>query len=182
MNLRTERLQLRPFEADDCQDSYEIYRSAETCRFLLHEPWSESTKEAEFKTLLAENHLSEMTNLHLACQLEEKVIGDISIWYTDMKETVEIGFSFNPNFAGQGYATEAVKAVITELFSNKKVHRIQANLDARNSASAHLCQRVGMHKEAHFRQDYWNKGEWTDSFVYGLLESDIVANLELLDD
>ena len=36
-----------------------------------------------------------------------------------------------------------------------------------------LCERVGMRKEAHFIEDYWSKGEWTDSFVYGMLLSDV---------
>ncbi len=36
-----------------------------------------------------------------------------------------------------------------------------------------LCERIGMRKEAHFIQDFWNKGEWTDSIVYGMLLSDL---------
>ena len=30
-----------------------------------------------------------------------------------------------------------------------------------------------MRKEAHFIKDYWNKNEWTDSFVYAMLHSDL---------
>lgn len=52
------------------------------------------------------------------------------------------------------------------------MHRIQANLDARNTASAKLCENLGMRREAHFIKDYWNKGEWTDSFIYGMLITD----------
>ncbi|MET3511068.1 RimJ/RimL family protein N-acetyltransferase [Plantibacter flavus] len=29
-----------------------------------------------------------------------------------------------------------------------------------------------MRREAHLRQDWWNKGEWTDTVVFGLLASD----------
>ncbi len=59
------------------------------------------------------------------------------------------------------------------LFKNVKIHRIQANLDSRNLSSAKLCERIGMRKEAHFIKDYWNKGEWTDSYIYGMLASDL---------
>jgi aminoglycoside 6'-N-acetyltransferase len=29
-----------------------------------------------------------------------------------------------------------------------------------------------MQHEAHLRQDWWSKGEWTDTVVYGMLASD----------
>ncbi len=60
-----------------------------------------------------------------------------------------------------------------ELFEKYNVHRIQANLDARNISPAKLCNNIGMRKEAHFIKDYWNKDEWTDSYVYGMLITDI---------
>ncbi|GEN86025.1 hypothetical protein OSO01_07640 [Oceanobacillus sojae] len=90
-----------------------------------------------------------------------------------MKDTVEIGYTFSSEASGKGYATEAVSVLVNNLFSEFKVHRIQANLDARNEASQKLCERIGMRKEAHFIQDYWSKGEWTDSLVYGMLSSDL---------
>ncbi|PFX35073.1 GNAT family N-acetyltransferase, partial [Bacillus pseudomycoides] len=75
--------------------------------------------------------------------MDTKVIGDLSVWYTDMKDTVEIGYTFSKSVSGKGYATEAVIALINYLFEVVKVHRIQANLDARNIASGKLCRRVG---------------------------------------
>ncbi len=173
MKLTTKRLELRPFEEADINDLFEIYSNEETCKYLLHEPWTDSNKMDEFSKKMAENQLTPKTPLSLACELNSKVIGDISIWYTGMKETVEFGFVFNTDFGGKGYATEALKAVIDHLFKVEKVHRIQANLDCRNIPSASLCSRLGMRQEAHFIQDFWNKGEWTDSYVYGMLESDI---------
>ncbi len=45
-------------------------------------------------------------------------------------------------------------------------------MDARNHASAKLAAAVGMQREAHLRQDWWVKGEWTDTVIYGVLASD----------
>jgi len=53
------------------------------------------------------------------------------------------------------------------------VHRVVAQMDARNTASARLAARVGMRQEAHFRRDFWSKGEWTDTLVFGLLASEL---------
>lgn len=178
MHLKTDRLDIRPFSSEDIEDTYEIYSNMDVCEYLLEDAWTCESKSEEFNKKLNNNKLQENSQLNLAVLLNGKVIGDISIWYTGMKQTVEIGFVFNPNFCGRGYATESVKAVVKALFEKHNVHRIQANLDARNLSSAKLCSNVGMRREAHFIQDYWNKGEWTDSFVYGMLITDITKTLK----
>ncbi|MDF1509769.1 GNAT family N-acetyltransferase [Robertmurraya sp. DFI.2.37] len=173
MEFKTERLFIRLFNRNDLNDVFAIYNNDETCRFLLHEKWTVENMEEEFNKKLNNRALAKESSLSLAVVCHEKVIGDLSVWYTGMKETVEIGYSFAGTASGKGYATEAVRGLVERLFTEFKVHRIQANLDARNKASQLLCERIGMRKEAHFIEDFWNKGEWTDSIVYGMLRSDL---------
>ena len=158
MILRTERLLIRPFKESDINDLYDIYCDTKVCKYLLHDVWNEDNKLKEFQQKLKYNKLEE---------------GKISICHTEMKETVEIGYTFNSRYSGKGYAYESVKTVVEYLFKNYGVHRIIANLDSRNLSSAKLCERIGMRKEAHFIKDYWNKEEWTDSYIYGMLASDL---------
>ncbi|MFK3937479.1 GNAT family N-acetyltransferase [Alkalihalobacillus sp. NPDC078783] len=174
MIFTTERLQIRPFKDEDFEDVFHIYSDEEACQYLLHSAWTEEDKQAHFKKKLNNQILTDEKPLSLAVVNQTKVIGDLSVWYTGMKDTVEIGYSFAQSAGGKGYASEAVHGLIQKLFIENGVHRIQANLDARNKASFRLCERVGMRKEAHFIQDYWNKGEWTDSVVFGMLRSDLV--------
>ena len=58
-------------------------------------------------------------------------------------------------------------------FDHYGVHRVAAQMDARNLASARLARRVGMRQEAHLRQDWWIKGEWTDTLIFGMLSGDL---------
>lgn len=171
--IQTDRLSIRPFKLSDRADLLEIYGNPEVCQFLLHEPWNEQQSYDEI--IIKNNHdlLTTDAPLNLAVELDQKVIGEISAWFTDMKETLEIGFVFNLDYGGQEYAQEAARAVIEHLVKYYKIHRIIANLDARNQASARLCQRIGMRQEGQFIQDYWNKGEWTDSYIYAILASQI---------
>lgn len=173
MKFNTDRLIIRPFESNDLYDVFSIYNNADTCKYLLHDKWTPENMQEEFSLKLENSTLTKESPLSLAVVSDTKVIGDLSVWYTEMKDTVEIGYSFSTEVTGQGYATEAVSGLIKMLFVELNVHRIQANLDARNEASQKLCKRVGMRKEAHFIQDFWNKGEWTDSIVYGMLFSDL---------
>ena len=167
--IKTERLLIRPFKEDDLEDLYGIYMDEKTCRYLLHDAWNKDNKHQHFQKILNNDSLSEKGKLNLACVKDDKVTGNISIMKADMKETLEIGYVFDPACRGLSYSDEALKAVIAYLFRECGVHRIFANMDARNSASAALCERLGMRKEAHFIKDYWNKGEWTDSCIYAVL-------------
>lgn len=171
--IDTKRLILRPFKEKDFEETYSIYKNEEVCSYLLHEPWNIQNARCEFQKKLNNHQLDRESRLDLAVVINQKVIGDVSVWFTEMKETVEIGYSFDVSAKGKGLAAEACRALVEWLFNEKKVHRIQATLDARNSRSAKLCERIGMRKEAHFIQDFWNKGEWTDSFVYGMLLHDL---------
>ncbi|MFJ5764542.1 GNAT family N-acetyltransferase [Lysinibacillus sp. NPDC093210] len=174
MEFTTKRLIIRPFKSTDLQDVFTIYNNDDTCKFLLHNKWTHEDMQKRFNKKLANSALTKESMLSLAVIYETKVVGDLSVWYTDMKDTVEIGYSFSNEVAGKGLATEAVSNLVIKLFSEFNVHRIQANLDARNTASKKLCERIGMRKEAHFIQDFWNKNEWTDSIVYGMLSSDLL--------
>lgn len=173
LEITTERLIIRPFKSTDLQDVFAIYNNDDTCKFLLHNKWTLEDMQQRFNKKLANGVLSKESILSLAVIYLNKVVGDLSVWYTDMKDTVEIGYSFSNEVAGKGLATEAVSSLVYKLFDDFNVHRIQAKLDARNTASQKLCERIGMRKEAHFIQDYWNKNEWTDSNVYGILPSDL---------
>ncbi|MFP3366304.1 GNAT family protein, partial [Pseudoalteromonas sp. SIMBA_148] len=57
-------------------------------------------------------------------------------------------------------------------FETSGLHRVVAQMDARNTASARLAEMLGMRREAHHRQDLWSKGERTDTLVYAMLASD----------
>ncbi|PGQ50482.1 GNAT family N-acetyltransferase [Bacillus thuringiensis] len=173
MEITTERLIIRPFKGTDLQDVFAIYNNDDTCKYLLHNKWTQEDMKERFDKKLANNVLTTESNLSLAVIDKTKVVGDLSVWYTDMKDTVEIGYSFLNEVSGRGLATEAVSSLVCKLFHEFNVHRIQANLDARNIASQKLCERIGMRKEAHFIQDYWSKNEWTDSLVFGMLSSDL---------
>ena len=168
--ILTKRLCLRPLKEEDSDALFAIYGDAGTVRYVPEEQWTEKNREEAFNKRLAFSRKPD--HFLYAVVLEGTVIGTVSAWKTEMKDTWEIGFMLHPSYRHQGYASEAAKAVAEDLFE-KGVHRIQANLDARNTASARVCEHIGMRREAHFIQDYWNKGEWTDSFIYGMLKEDL---------
>ncbi|GAB2506100.1 Spermidine N(1)-acetyltransferase [Corynebacterium atrinae] len=172
--LVTERLQLRLHRPDDDVWLHDIYPQAEVARFLLKEPWTREEAGQHLDTRLAKTDLDGPTTaLALVIEHEGSPIGDISLWMTNAERRVaEIGWVLDPRFGGKGFAREAVRAVADMGFDHYRLHRIAAQMDARNTASAKLAATVGMQQEAHLRQDWWNKGEWTDTLIFGALSSD----------
>ena len=172
--LRTERLVLRPHETSDLDDLLAYYSQPEVARYLLAPPWTPQAGRAAIVERRARLDLdAPARGLALVVEHEGRVIGDIAMWATDhTRAKGEIGWAFHPDFAGRGFATEAAAAVLELGFARYGLHRIAAQMDARNAASAALCERLGMQREALLRREWWSKGEWTDTLVYGALATD----------
>jgi RimJ/RimL family protein N-acetyltransferase len=81
----------------------------------------------------------------------------------------ELGFTLAPAHQGWGLGTEAVRGVLDYAFTTLGLHRVMAVTDALNVSAAKVLERVGMRREAHFREHVWFKGAWGDEFVYALL-------------
>jgi len=101
------------------------------------------------------------------------LIGDcyLKIEFEDPRQA-EIGFTFGPEYQGQGFATEAVSAILNYAFGDLGVHRVIGSADARNTRSMALMKRLGMRQEAHFVKSMWFKGEWADDVIYAILEEE----------
>ncbi|RUR01209.1 GNAT family N-acetyltransferase [Labedella endophytica] len=76
---------------------------------------------------------------------DASVVGEVGlVWLAEPDGVAEIGYVFNPEFGGRGFATEAVSAVIRWALDERDFSRVTAVTDAANTASRALCDRVGM--------------------------------------
>lgn len=172
--LATERLRLRPHNADDAEWLHELYSRPDVARYLLDEPWTEEVTREKLAERLAKTDIDGETGaLALVIEHDGVPIGDVALWLTDHEHRQgEIGWVLDPAQGGQGFASEAVRAVLALGFDHYQLHRITAQMDARNSASAALARRVGLRLEAHHVQDWFSKGEWTDTLIFARLTSE----------
>ncbi|GAA2030963.1 GNAT family protein [Agromyces tropicus] len=169
--LSTARMTLRPLASSDADDVWEYQRLPEVLRFI---PWPErehdeaiehTTTRAGMRRLVADGDA-----IFLAMVFEGRVIGDVMLRVSNvMHACLEIGWVANPAFHGRGLATEAADAALDVAFGRLAAHRVVAHLDARNTASANLCERLGMRREALLLDDEFNDGEWQDTASYGML-------------
>jgi aminoglycoside 6'-N-acetyltransferase len=108
--------------------------------------------------------------LQIGIETDRRLIGDVAVRVDgDEPRQATVGFTLAADAQGRGFATEALRTVISLLFTEHGVHRISADCDARNDRSVALLERIGMRREAHHRKSAWCKGEWTDEYVYAIL-------------
>lgn len=174
--ILTERLALRPFTRGDVDAVYAYRCRADVATFLFDEPLShESVAEAIHQRISQVAMEDEGDKIILAAELRNGggLIGEVSlILRSVLSRQGEIGYIFNPDFHGQGYATEAAGALLSLGYDGLGLHRIIARCDARNSASWHVMERLGMRREAHFRHHLLVKGQWDEEYVYALLDEE----------
>lgn len=92
-----------------------------------------------------------------------QVIGKAGCW-----RLPDIGYILHPDTWGQGYAVEALSAVIAHVFARPDVNRLTADVDPRNEASLRLLAKLGF-EVTHGAVKTWEiGGVWMDSTYLAL--------------
>ncbi|MBU2668507.1 GNAT family N-acetyltransferase [Actinoplanes bogorensis] len=174
MLIETERLLLRRFRKPDAE-VLAAYRSDPD--IARYQSW-----DAPFSLLRAETAVANFMasdpdrpgwfQYAIEHTADRELIGDVAVHLHDNLKQAEIGFTLARNRQGQGYATEAVRAVLDRLFTLQGLHKVAGECDARNSGSAALMERLGFTLEGRLRQQTFIKDEWTDDLIYGLLSTE----------
>ncbi len=175
--LETPRLILRSFEERDIEP-FRRYRSdPEVARYQSWEaPYSLEQATAFVHEMIAAP-LAGQVGQPIQIAIERKssrgLIGDcMFVRLREDERQAEIGFTLARPFQGQGYAGEAVACLINTLFGELDLHRIRANCDPENRASARLLEKLGMRHEGRFVASLWFKGRWADEDWYAILRSE----------
>jgi len=154
--IETERLTLRPFVEDDFDALHAMQSDAEVHRYLYGEPKSPDESRDYLKRKIASSSWSAEGDWLGAAVIERATgttVGDVSMqWVSEKDRTAEIGFIFHPRHQGQGFATEAARAMLDWAFGAAGLHRVVGRL------------------EAHFVENEWVKGEWQSGLLYAILD------------
>lgn len=170
-SLHTARLRLRAFEDTDASDLFALHSNASVLRYWDSPPWSEPARAEKFITACRRME-QEGTGTRLAVDRlsDGAFIGwcTLSRWNPDYRSAA-LGYCYNAEAWGNGYATEAARALLQWAFDTLDLNRVQAETDTRNAASARVLDKLGFALEGTLREDCVVNGDVSDSWVYGLL-------------
>jgi RimJ/RimL family protein N-acetyltransferase len=112
--------------------------------------------------------MDKVFELALERKEDGRVIGLVGLIRRDHRQG-EVGWALAAEYRGQGYATEAARALIDFGFAYLGLHRIHADTNSDNLSSLRVMERLGMRREAQLREAVCSDGKWVDRVIYGIL-------------
>ena len=172
VELQSSRLLLRRLTTGDAEAMYQNWASDwEVCRYLT---WQPHPDVAATKRLLA--FWEPMYSGNDFCQwaiVPKKLgqpIGTISVVrWDESTDTAEVGYCIGKPWWHKGYASEALKTVMSFLFEEVGIHRLEARHDTENPASGAVMRNCGLRMEGVLHGAGRNNRGIVDVAVYGIL-------------
>jgi RimJ/RimL family protein N-acetyltransferase len=174
--LRTPRLRLREFRADDAPALYEVHSDPAVMRYWSFPAWTDPAQAVDrVAFVLGQRARNEVLVWAIADGANDRLVGSIAAFALDRNNArCEIGYSLRADRQGQGLAREALRAVLAFLVDELGIERVEADADPRNTASCRLLERLGFCREGLLRARWRVAGEVCDTALYGLLAPELV--------
>ncbi|HKO85905.1 MAG TPA: GNAT family N-acetyltransferase [Actinomycetota bacterium] len=150
MELRTERLVVRPWRADDAEDAVRVYGDEDVARWLspamqqvedlpqMRELLAEWDRQAEELVPPAGRWAVERTS-------DGRVVGGIALMVIPpWEQDLEFAWQLAPDARGQGYAVEAAHALARWAFGHPGTDEVFAVMHTTNRGGIAMARRLGM--------------------------------------
>ncbi|MEB8330514.1 GNAT family N-acetyltransferase [Flavobacteriaceae bacterium KMM 6897] len=177
IQVDTDRLTLRLIEISDLDAIHNLHALPETDAFnALGIPNNIEETKAIIEPWIAQNNLEEIENYTFAIELgkTQEFVGLFGLKLGSRKyKKGEVWYKIHVEQWNNGYATEALKGMISYGFNTLKLHRIEAGCAVENLGSIKVLENSGMIREGKKRQVLPLKTGWSDNFEYAILETDI---------
>lgn len=103
---------------------------------------------------------------------DTKLLGGTGLHPRTGENQLEIGYWIHKDYINQGLVTESTAALVRVAFELIQVHKIEIHCDPANLASAAVPRKLGFIHEGTLRAKTPFLERWSDSMVWGLLESE----------
>jgi RimJ/RimL family protein N-acetyltransferase len=165
VRLVTPRLVLRDVEANDILPILRYWREPESHANILSDQRDEKRIASRFQSMVNYNVSKGAWDREVfalaVCRAEDSVVlGECTIRYLDRSSMI-LGWHYGVEHAGQGYATEAARAVIQFAFDELGMQWVMADCFETNVAVVAVVRKLGMRRQ-HGRMNDWLRG-----FGYG---------------
>lgn len=169
------RVLLRAMTPADAPALFALHADVQVMRYWSTPPW---TRLQQAHDRLQADDQAHALGLHLRLgialrEAPQALLGACALFDLDADHRrAEIGYALAPAAWGRGLMREALTLLIQHGFDDFGLHRIEADIDPRNTASARVLQALGFRQEGLLRERWQVAGEVSDSALYGLLRSD----------
>jgi ribosomal-protein-alanine N-acetyltransferase len=171
--LTTDNLVLERFNLNDAKAMFEGWANSEAVTEWTLLNIGKTLRECEdcIRTTIENYEMAEDYH-YWAIRYKEECIGSIALAIDIEHNCGEVAYVLAEKYWGNGYATEAVKKVLSFGFEELNLNRIEADFFAENLASERVLQKAGLIKEGTFRQRYIKFDTYHDAVLYAALKSE----------
>jgi RimJ/RimL family protein N-acetyltransferase len=171
--IETPRLQLRPWTESDISELVPLISAREVAANTLRipHPYTEKHAREYLGTSPKENEL----RLGIRLRSTGTLIGGIGLHPDAEHNRAELGYWIGVPHWGNGYATEAARAVVHYGFEEFELNRIFAGHFGNNPASGNVLRKIGMKHEGCMRLHVLKWGEYVDLEMYAILREEWAA-------
>lgn len=172
--LETRRLRLRALSMRDERDMFRYASDPEVSRHVLWEAHETPRQtRSTLRAALKQYRTGAPASFAIERRSDRRMIGTIGfMWVSCEHRSAEVGYSLARDCWNQGYATEALAAVLRFGFDTLGLNRIEAQHELTNPASGRVMEKCGMTCEGILRQRVFNKGRFSDVKLYAILRDD----------
>ena len=146
MELKTERLTLRPIQPGDEKDVHE-YAGDKDITMMYYLPNETFEETVDFvKRSADEWNSANQTSFEFVILYNGRIIGgcDADLGHSEDRSYATLGWIINKRFRKQGFASEAAGALLKFAFTALGVGKVYAQCDINNPASFGVMKRIGM--------------------------------------
>ena len=173
LEITTQRLRMRPWEARDVDDIWPVVSDPTFPKLMSWEAHKSKSETLEWIER-AQQVIATNEEVKWAIEHEGKVIG--SIGFHEMCWQVrafrldrgELGYWLAPSHQKKGFMTEAVQAVVRYGFETIGLHKIVVTCMAENVASRRVIEKAAFRWVGRAEDDVWRDGKWHAHLIYEL--------------
>ena len=172
--LETERLILQQLTLEDADFIFRHFSDSAVTQYLVDEPpVKEFTQAQAIIQFYSEPAGKTHNRWGLVRRSDHQLIGTCGYHKWDKRYfRAEIGYDLSPDFWGQGYMTEALRAILQNGFERMGLNRIDALVYIENDRSVRLLQSLGFKQEGVLHEYFYLDGKFYDHYLLALLHKD----------
>ena len=174
LTLDTPRLILRPANIGDFEAVHAYAGCPENTKYMSWGPNDEKMTR-EYLLHCEKAWAQEKITDHEFVMVQKetgKVIGGCGLFLDEDGRQATLGWILHRDYWKQGYTPEAAQAMVDYAFGVLGIHRVYSTCDGENYGSYRVMEKIGMRREAEFKQARDCRGEWHDEYKYGLLKEE----------
>lgn len=173
IRINAEDVYLREFESSDVDSVLAIIGDDRVTQWLSFDSRDRAGAERMIAATMEARADAPRKEYYFAVahQKSDELLGFVRLGLGGTR-AAKLGYAIHADHWGNGFASQAARAVTNFGFATLDLHRITAAVGPSNYASQAILQRLGFQREGTLRDHVHTNGAWRDSVLYSILTTD----------